>query len=475
VEPTQTLDGSDEDSRGLEPVAAQYLIIALDCVRPLTPPVRVLLDVPQAIVGRGGRRDWSRQRPAGGEGLLRIDLPDAWMSSEHARLVSERGAAGAGWILEDRGSKNGTFVNGARTDRAELRDGDVIEVGNTFLIYRALRHAGPPCDHAAGADRGPTDVPRTLHPGWSTALATLLRVARSDVPVLLLGDTGTGKEVLARAVHAASGRSGPFTAVNCGAIAQTLVESELFGVLKGSFSGATEDRRGIVRAADGGTLFLDEIAELPEPAQVALLRVLQEREVLPVGATRAVPLDLRVIGAANQDLAGRVADGRFRADLHARMSGHLVRLPPLRSRIEDVGLLVGELLPRLAGERAGGVTLSRAAARALLAHAWPYNVRELEHALRAALAIAPDGKIGLAHLPEALRAGAPPGPDAADARPVPPGDPEDSASERDRIVGALEACAGNQTQAARRLGMSRATLVNKLAIYRLPRPRKRRG
>ena len=208
--------------------------------------------------------------------------------------------------------------------------------------------------------------------------------------------------------------------------------------------------------------------------QVALLRVLQESAVLPVGATRAVPIDLRIVAATNEDLAARVADGRFRADLYARIAGRVVHLPPLHDRREDIGLLIAELLPRLSGERASTIRFTRAAVRALFAHAWPYNVRELEQALTAALAIAPDGQIDLPHLPEHLNVLTPT--PASEFLPPPSlvsvhgGD--GSLAERQRIVDALAACAGNQTRAAKELGISRATLVNKLAIHRVDRPRK---
>jgi len=458
MDSTFTATASDEDPRSLAPVDAQYLVIALDCAQPLAPPVRLLLDTPRVEIGRGAVRQWTREPEAG---VLRIKLPGSWVSSAHARLV---GTAGK-WTLEDNDSKNGTFLNGARVENAvELSDRDVIEVGNTIAVFRALRHPGAARDDVASPSI--PALPGTLHAPWSQALLTLLRVGRSSAPILLFGETGTGKEVLARAVHSASGRSGPFVAVNCGAIVRTLIESELFGTKKGAFSGATEDRLGLVRSADGGTLFLDEIAELPESSQVALLRVLQERAVMPVGATRAVPVDLRVIAACHQDLAVHVANGRFRADIHARLAGHVTRLPRLRDRIEDVGLLVAELLPRLAGERAGRITFARAAGRALFSYDWPYNVRELEQALNTALAIGSGDEIGLAELPAAL---------SAPPVPAPASENAPSLVERERILAALEACAGNQTQAAKALGISRATLVNKLAIHRLPRPRKPRG
>jgi len=470
--PTRTLTASDRDSAGSQLVDAQYLVIAFDCARPLVPPARLFLDVPTVVIGRGARRDWRRTADA----VLQVELPDGWISTAHARI--ERGNHGTGgWVLRDNDSKNGTSLNGSPLAQpTELTDGDLIEIGNTIAVFRSLTHAGTPRDEVAAASVVPT-LPSTLNPSWSSALATLLRVGRSSAPILLQGQTGTGKEVLARAVHTASGRSGPFVPVNCGAIVKTLVESELFGARKGAFSGATEDRTGLVRSADGGTLFLDEVAELPEPSQVALLRVLQERAVMPVGATRALPIDLRVVAATHEDLAVRVDQGRFRADLHSRLSGHLTRLPPLRDRIEDVGLLVAELLPRLAPERASRLTFARASGRALFAYPWPYNIRELEQALNTALAIATDDEIIIDHLPERMRAierveeSGEAAAGASDQAAAAEQDPQ-ALAERERIVAALEACAGNQTRTAKVLGISRATLVTKLSIHRLRRPRK---
>jgi DNA-binding NtrC family response regulator len=452
MDPTFTATAADESTDALKATDAQYLVLALDCSQPLTPPARLHLDRPRVTIGRGARRNWQRE-----QGELRIELPGSWVSSAHARITG----SGGKWTLEDAGSKNGTMVNGMKVGApVELADCDVIEVGHAVALFRSLSHLGPARDEVATPSA--QALPATLSPSWAHALAILLRIGRSAAPVLLLGATGTGKEVLARAVHTASGRSGPFVPVNCGAIVRTLVESELFGTKKGAFSGATEDRPGLVRSADGGTLFLDEIAELPESSQVALLRVLQERAVMPVGATRALPIDLRVVAATQEDLAARVADGRFRADLHARLAGHVTHLPRLRERIEDVGLLTAELLQRLAPQRAARLSFVRAAARTLFSYAWPYNVRELEQALQSALAITTTDEIALADLPAAL--GAPP-----EAR-----KPQtEGGGERERIVAALEACAGNQTRAAKMLGISRATLVNKLAIHRIARPRTR--
>jgi DNA-binding NtrC family response regulator len=203
---------------------------------------------------------------------------------------------------------------------------------------------------------------------------------------------------MARAIHDASGRSGAFVAVNCGALPRTLIESELFGHRRGAFSGASEDRDGLFRRAHQGTLFLDEIAELPLESQVALLRVLQEGEVRPVGASDATQVDVRVIAASHQDLSRRVADGRFRQDLYGRIAGFEITMPALRDRREDLGTLIAAILPRISPcpER---FTLQRDAAMALLRYPWPQNVRELEQALRSAVALCDDGKLRLAHLP----------------------------------------------------------------------------
>ena len=276
------------------------------------------------------------------------------------------------------------------------------------------RAAGPsPASHARAAGPSPADcLPHeidrtaltTLSPFHATELLRLADVAPSQVSLLIRGDTGTGKEVAARAVHALSRRRGPFVAVNCGALPENLIESELFGARKGAFSGASEEREGLVRSAHRGTLFLDEIAELSASSQVALLRVLQERQVVPVGGTRPVNVDVRFIAATHQDLEARIADGRFREDLYARVTGFEITLPPLRRRREDLGLLVAAILAETAPRRAECVRLSRRAARALLEYSWPRNIRELSNALQSALLVAKSGLIDLEHLPAPVQA-----------------------------------------------------------------------
>jgi transcriptional regulator with PAS, ATPase and Fis domain len=320
-------------------------------------------------------------------------------------------------------------------------DRALIDAGRTFLVFRARRGALDPGDAHVAVDGGALD---TLDPALAADFDALDRVARSQVPVLVLGDTGTGKERVARAVHEASRRRGACVAVNCAALPANLVESELYGYRRGAFSGATEDRPGLVRASDGGTLFLDEVGDLAAASQASLLRALQEREVVPLGATSPIPVDLRVVAATCQALDALVALGRFREDLLARLAGHVVQLPPLRERTEDLGLLIARLLARHGGGRA--IALDRELARALFRHAWPRNVRELEHALAAAIARADGDELGLAHLPADFA--------ARPTRAEPP--------DRERLERLFEQHAGNITKVAKALGTSRSQ-VRRLA------------
>jgi hypothetical protein len=354
-----------------------YLFIVLHCDRPLAGGARYGLSHVDAVtLGRGAARGATRPR----EGELRkleLRFPGSTISSMHARLVR----CDDGWVLEDAESKNGSFVNGERVSRAVLNDGDFIEIGPVLLRYRAALPASPGAavdlDSADLTPRAPGFV--TLLPQLADQLADLARIARMPVTVLLLGETGCGKEMLANAVHTLSGRPGPFVAVNCGGLPASLLESQLFGHVKGSFTGAARDELGTIRSADRGTLFLDEIGDLPLPAQAALLRVLQEREVVPVGGTRPVKVDLRVVAATHRPLEHMAQRGEFRSDLLARLSGYRHQLVPLRHRIEDLGLLVGDLLRR--SEVPAGVDLRLAAGRRLLQHPWPANIRQLQQSL----------------------------------------------------------------------------------------------
>ncbi|HUH04556.1 MAG TPA: sigma 54-interacting transcriptional regulator [Kofleriaceae bacterium] len=443
---------ADAGELAKDPVAE--LIVALECDRPAALSVRISLEgVAVLSLGRGKRRAVERR---GAE--VAVTVADRWMSSQHARLRDSFGR----WVLEDLDSKNGTSIGRELVQRRELADGDVIEVGRTFLVFRAavVRAAGSPLDVDLEGDPSAQRGLRTFNAGFARELDKLARLAAADVPLLLYGESGTGKEVLARAFHEGTGRPGPLVPVNCGAIPDSLVESELFGHRKGAFSGAAADSDGLVRAADRGTLFLDEIGDLPASSQAALLRVIQERQVRPVGATAQVPIDVRVVSATHRDLGALVAAGSFREDLYARISGFRIEVPPLRQRREDLGMLIGVLLGRIAGD--GEVpTLDPDAARALFSHPWPRNIRELESALAAAVVLA-DGAILPEHLPHELA-----DPEAASApaaaRPLTARELE----HRDELIGLLQQHGGNISAVSRACGKDRKQVHRWLERYGL--------
>ena len=300
-------------------------------------------------------------------------------------------------------------------------------------------------------------------------LSLAVKVARHPSTVLITGESGTGKELLARLLHRRSARaSGPFVAVNCAAIPESLLESELFGHVKGSFTGATGERHGLFEEAASGTLFLDEIGEIPVTLQAKLLRALQEGEVRPVGSNVSRPVDVRVIAATARDLEGAVRDGTFRADLFYRINVVRLHVPPLRDRREDIAELVRHFLSR--HNRRLGTRIERvtpAAMQRLLDHPWPGNVRELENVLERAMVVAEDVEIDARHLP-ALS-----GPGAAPARTDGGGTDELSVKkriaglERELIRQALERTSGNRSQAAKLLELSPRALLYKIREYGL--------
>jgi hypothetical protein len=376
------------------------LLVVCECGRLTAPALRVALgDLQEVTVGRDLRRGLARHGKTAA-----LSVVDDEISRKHLAVRRQLG----GWEVADLASKNGILVNGEVARIATLTDGDLIEAGGTLLMFR--EDGGGPDD---GTDRDLAAEPttpiafRTVNTEFEHRIHQLTKIARAGVAVLVRGETGTGKELVARAIHDVSGRRGPFIPINCGALPRNLIESELFGHKRGAFSGANEGRDGLVRRAHGGTLFLDEIAELPEESQVALLRVLQEGEVRPIGASDTVKVDIRIVAATHQDIPARIAEGRFRQDLYARLAGFEMALPALRDRREDLGTLIASLLPRVAPQPER-ITLQRAAARALVRYAWPLNIRELEQALRAAVALTDTGEIRLEHLSEAIRRYAPP-------------------------------------------------------------------
>jgi DNA-binding NtrC family response regulator len=286
-------------------------------------------------------------------------------------------------------------------------------------------------------------------------------IADSDAAVIILGESGTGKEILARAIHAnGPRRKGPFLAVNVAAIPGELLESELFGHVRGAFTGATQSTRGLFEAANGGTLFLDEIAEMPQALQSKLLRVLQDGEVRRVGDTRPFSVDARILCATHSDLRKAVAEGRFRQDLYYRLAVFCLELPPLRKRAEDI-LPLAELFLQQEGHATGRFT--PAAERVLRGHTWPGNVRELANAAKHGAVLSHGKDVDVAHLPSGVLEPAPIAPAASGLGTL-------AEMERAHIPRVLQACGGRHGQAAKVLGVGRTTLWRKLQEYGIDSP-----
>jgi DNA-binding NtrC family response regulator len=418
----------------------------------------------ELIVGRGRGAD------------VEIDEPRA--SRRHARLRIDEGVT-----LEDLGSVNGTRLRGRKLEPGKavaLGPGEAVAIGGLVLMVQLDRRppgsssgaslsAGSraprvPADFAAGAGAVCEDE------AMRGVYALASRVAAGTIGVLILGETGAGKEVLARAIHDASPRAGrPFVSLNCAALSEALLESELFGHERGAFTGAAGAKPGLLETAPGGTVFLDEVGELTLSLQAKLLRVIEARELVRVGGVTARKIDVRFLSATNRDIEADVARGAFRRDLYYRLNGATLVIPPLRDRPRDLPLLARHLLEALAREagRRRPPELSPGAMTVLAAHTWPGNVRELRNVLERALLLCDGPVITEAHLPrEALgpRGGTP----AAVPAPAPRGEP----SERSRILEALAACGGNQSRAAKKLGISRKVMLARLDKYGVARPRK---
>jgi len=451
VSGTASIHGTTDDPSTIAGTPVVYRLLA--CDRPLTGSSRhSLAGIERVDIGRDAARSVERTAST-----LALAVEDKSMSSSHARLVRD----GRRWSIEDAGSRNGVILNGERQERATLVDGDVFELGETLWLFRT----GVPATNVdLDDDALPEPLPglRTFVPALAEAYEALAKVVGIDVAILLQAESGTGKELCAKAVHRVSGRTGAFIAVNCGALPPALATSELFGYRKGAFSGADEDRGGLVRGADKGTLFLDEIADLPLPSQALLLRALQEREVTPLGATRPVPVDVQVIAASHRDLKALVKQELFRHDLYARLAGYSARIVPLRERREDFGLLVKTLLAR--APRGTTAQLSTSAARALLNYTWPLNVRELESCLTVASTLADGGVIHRKHLPEDI-VGAP---SVAAASPA---DDDDNPARKAELVALLREHAGNISAIAKATGYNRVQLHRWLKRFDLdPNP-----
>ncbi len=298
-------------------------------------------------------------------------------------------------------------------------------------------------------------------PAMQQVYRLILKVASKRHPVLILGETGTGKELVARAIHAHGARSSsPFVPIDCGALAPTLIESELFGHVRGAFTGATEARLGLLASAGSGTIFLDEVGELPVELQAKLLRALQEQEVKPVGGTSPVRIGARIIAATNHELKAAVKQGSFRKDLYFRLNVFPIRLPPLRERKSDVPVLVQHFLNRHGGLEAGVQGVSPEAMTRLMSYDWPGNVRELENSIQRALALGCAPHLQVEHLPSsvlnyaAVTAATPEVPTLRDA-------------ERQAILHALQAAGGDRVRAAKLLKIGKTTVYRKIKEYRL--------
>ena len=384
-----------------------------------------------------------------------IRIPHPSVSRKHARLT-----LGPPVAIEDLGSANGTRVAGHEVEqgaRAELLAGALVEVGDALLVLRAT------ADDAVAGTPPAADMRQVRE--------LVKRVASGNIPVTLVGETGVGKELLAETVHHQSSRArAPFLRINCAALPEQLLESELFGYERGAFTGASQAKPGLLEAAHGGTVFLDEAGELPRSIQAKLLRALECKELFRVGSLRPRSFDVRFVAATNRDLSAMVAAGEFRADLFHRLCGVLVQVPPLRERRDELAPLAERFIREVAAQLDRPVPIaSRAFIQALERYAWPGNVRELKHTMECAVLLATGMTLEPAHLPRAIVT-------APASQPRPEGHlrGELEELEKRRILDALERCGGNQTRASKVLGIPRRTLIDRLEVYGVPRPRRGR-
>ncbi len=401
------------------------------------------LDRAELVIGRDPECDFA------------IDHPS--LSRRHACVRLEPEVT-----IQDLGSTNGTRVDGNLLfggAPVALRGRGNFEIG-PFSFVAVSRTQG-----ASLSLSGRRQL-QVLDPSAASLPAVVREFARADANILIVGETGVGKELLATALHGASGRSGALIQINCAALSENLLENELFGHERGAFTGAVNRAAGLIEAAAGGTLFLDEIGEMPLSTQAKLLRVIERREVMRLGATRAVAVDVRFLAATNRDLRAEVAQRRFREDLYFRLDGVTLEIPPLRARRGMIVPLAMGFLTRVRG--AAPAELAVDAVEALEAHRWPGNVRELKAVIERAAVLARGGPVSARHLMLAQPA-APEPIAAAPVVPAPAVTSEEDA-ERERIVQALAQCAGNQSRAAKLLGISRTTMITKLRIYKIRRP-----
>lgn len=369
---------------------------------------------------------------------FQLDSPQ--VSERHARLERKE----QGFLIRDLRSAAGTYVNDARVMEAYLQDGDIIRIGDNELIY-----IEKPADQKEFPLKSRNEV-------WNQELQTLSNVSQTEFPVLILGPSGTGKDVIARALHETGNRNkGPFISVNCSALSETLIESELFGHLKGSFTGAINDRKGAFEAARGGTLFLDEIGDLSYGLQAKLLRALENNEIRPVGSDKNIQTDVRIIAATHQNLPEKISEGSFRSDLYFRLNVITVNPPALLFRMEDFE----ELLYNFA--RKMRVRFSFGAIARLKKHPWPGNIRELKNLVNRATALYPREQILESHIEKLLDRTL-----LSRTEDRPTNDiPVIKEIEKQMIIKRLSANKGNQRRTAQDLGMPKSTLHDRLKYY----------
>ena len=456
------------------------------------------LDRPEIVIGRDPQCD--------------IVINHRTLSRRHARLHM-----GPPVTIEDLGSTNGLRV-ARETYRGgqpvPIQPGESFHIGPFSFVFVQRSQETDTTSRRSGGERL-----HVIDPTPGGVPGFVREVSLSDISVLVLGASGVGKEVLADTIHKLSRRSGELARINCAALAEPLLESELFGHERGAFTGAMATKIGLLESAQGGTVFLDEIGELPLGIQAKLLRAVESREILRIGSTRPVKIDVRFVAATNRDLPIEVAEKRFRHDLYFRLDGITLLIPPLRERRDRIGVLAIELFAQACQRANRNAHLSPDALEALGNYDWPGNVRELKAVLERSLLLTRGNEVSTRHLafsPNVEPGGSggsstlPPGgaasssssasssasiavaPVAASAAAAsathagleltrePAGDGDDAwvqslsaeqRKDREQIIAALEACAGNQTRAAKQLGVSRTTLVNRIQIYRIPRPR----
>ncbi len=441
---------------------------------------------------------------------IRIDDPS--VSRFHFVIHLDDGEV----TIEDLGSANGTRLFRCEADNAvdepttrtdseaklnpgerrKLGPGDFIRAGIALIMVqpsRASQRTVASLSSRPPSDSGPAVL---LDPEMRKAYDIAVRAAASGISVLITGETGSGKEIFAETIHGRSNRRGkPLLRLNCAALTETLLESELFGHERGAFTGATQAKAGLLESNDEGTVFLDEIGEMPLATQAKLLRVLEEKSILRVGATKPRPIDVRFIWATNRDLRAEAKLGRFRQDLYFRIAGVEFSIPPLRQRPSEIEPLARLFLERFC--RRSGLKLPELTADAVQAlhrYSWPGNVRELKNVMERAPFMCGGSTITSEHVPvdvdvdpvnglfdaeenettEVFSSPRTPGNrNVARAAPESTAQALSSEDERERITEALEQCAGNQTRAAELLGVSRRTLINKLERLSMPRPKKR--